>query len=69
MIIKKDTLEVIGDLGFKGFNMEKENIDLGYGIYYDQVNNNNYCIFTGDGFPSLLDNLLGVILRNRHFKN
>lgn len=36
MIIKKDTLEVIGDLGFKGFNNEEENIDLGYGIIKDE---------------------------------
>lgn len=36
MIIKKDTLEVIGDLGFKGFNDEKENIDLGYGIIKEE---------------------------------
>lgn len=32
MIVKKDTLEIIGDLGFKGFNYEEKNIDLGYGI-------------------------------------
>ncbi len=32
MIIKKDSQEIIGDLGFKGFNQEEENIDLGYGI-------------------------------------
>jgi [ribosomal protein S5]-alanine N-acetyltransferase len=36
MIIKKDTLEVIGDLGFKGFNYESENIDLGYGIIQEE---------------------------------
>ena len=36
MIIKKDTLEVIGDLGFKGFNNEEENIDLGYGIIKEE---------------------------------
>lgn len=36
MIIKKDTLEVIGDLGFKGFNNEEENIDLGYGIIREE---------------------------------
>lgn len=36
MIIKKDTLEVIGDLGFKGFNSEEENIDLGYGIIKEE---------------------------------
>jgi len=32
MIIKKDTLEIIGDAGFKGFNQEQENADIGYGI-------------------------------------
>jgi [ribosomal protein S5]-alanine N-acetyltransferase len=36
MIIKKDTREVIGDLGFKGFNSEGENIDLGYGIIKEE---------------------------------
>ncbi|RZL29900.1 MAG: N-acetyltransferase, partial [Pedobacter sp.] len=36
MIIKKDTLEVIGDLGFKGFNSKEENIDLGYGIIKEE---------------------------------
>jgi [ribosomal protein S5]-alanine N-acetyltransferase len=36
IIIKKDTLEVIGDLGFKGFNNEDENIDLGYGIIKEE---------------------------------
>jgi ribosomal-protein-alanine N-acetyltransferase len=36
MIIKKNTLEVIGDLGFKGFNSEEENIDLGYGIIKEE---------------------------------
>lgn len=36
MIIKKETSEVIGDLGFKGFNNEKENIDLGYGIIKEE---------------------------------
>ena len=36
MIIKKDTSEVIGDLGFKGFNIEGENIDLGYGIIKEE---------------------------------
>lgn len=32
MIIKKQGLEIIGDAGFKGFNIENENIDIGYGI-------------------------------------
>lgn len=36
MIIKKDSLEIIGDVGFKGFNIEQENIDLGYGIIVEE---------------------------------
>jgi ribosomal-protein-alanine N-acetyltransferase len=36
MIIKKDTLEVIGDVGFKGFNNEEGNVDLGYGIIKEE---------------------------------
>jgi [ribosomal protein S5]-alanine N-acetyltransferase len=36
MIIKKDTLEIIGDAGFKGFNCEEENIDIGYGIIKEE---------------------------------
>ncbi len=36
MIIKKDTLEIIGDLGFKGFNEEEENIDIGYGVIIEE---------------------------------
>ena len=36
MIIKKDTLEIIGDLGFKGFNYQEETIDLGYGIIKEE---------------------------------
>jgi [ribosomal protein S5]-alanine N-acetyltransferase len=36
MIIKKETLEIIGDLGFKGFNYEAENIDIGYGIIKEE---------------------------------
>ncbi|MGC4041665.1 MAG: GNAT family N-acetyltransferase [Flavobacterium sp.] len=36
MIIKKDTLEIIGDLGFKGYNQQEENIDLGYGIIKEE---------------------------------
>jgi ribosomal-protein-alanine N-acetyltransferase len=28
MIIKKDTKEIIGDLGFKGFNDKDENVDI-----------------------------------------
>ncbi len=36
MIIKSDTLEVIGDLGFKGFNYDGGSIDLGYGIIKEE---------------------------------
>ena len=36
MIIKKDTLEIIGDLGFKGINIDEENIDLGYGVIEEE---------------------------------
>lgn len=36
IIIKKDTSEIIGDLGFKGFNHQEENIDLGYGIIKEE---------------------------------
>ena len=36
MIIKKETLEIIGDLGFKGFNYENKNIDIGYGIIKEE---------------------------------
>ena len=36
MIIKNDTLEVIGDIGFKGFDTEKENVDIGYGIIKEE---------------------------------
>lgn len=36
MIIKKDTLEIIGDAGFKGFNIEKQSIDIGYGIIKEE---------------------------------
>lgn len=36
MIIKKDTSEIIGDLGFKGFNPKENNIDLGYGIIKEE---------------------------------
>ena len=32
MIIKKDTLEIIGDLGFKGINDDANTVDIGYGI-------------------------------------
>ena len=36
MVIKKDSLEIIGDVGFKGFNYKEENIDLGYGIIKEE---------------------------------
>jgi [ribosomal protein S5]-alanine N-acetyltransferase len=36
MIIKKETLEIIGDLGFKGFNYNERNIDIGYGIIKEE---------------------------------
>ncbi|MEO5500233.1 MAG: GNAT family N-acetyltransferase [Ginsengibacter sp.] len=36
MIIKNDTLEIIGDAGFKGFNYNKKNVDIGYGIIKEE---------------------------------
>ncbi len=36
IIIKNDTKEIIGDLGFKGFNYKDENVDLGYGIIKEE---------------------------------
>ena len=36
MIIKKETFEIIGDAGFKGFNIADRNIDLGYGIIKEE---------------------------------
>lgn len=36
MIIKKETFEIIGDLGFKGFNYNEGNIDIGYGIIKEE---------------------------------
>lgn len=39
MIIKKDTSEIIGDIGFKGFNYENENADIGYGIIKEERRN------------------------------
>lgn len=36
MIIKKDTLEIIGDAGFKGFNSEQNSVDIGYGIIKEE---------------------------------
>jgi ribosomal-protein-alanine N-acetyltransferase len=39
MIIKKETFEIIGDLGFKGFNYKDENVDIGYGIIKEERRN------------------------------
>ena len=39
LIIKKDTKEIIGDIGFKGYNLESQNIDLGYGIISEERRN------------------------------
>ena len=36
MIIKKETSEIIGDLGFKGFNNKEKIIDLGYCIIKEE---------------------------------
>ncbi|MEQ1553364.1 MAG: GNAT family N-acetyltransferase [Ferruginibacter sp.] len=36
MVIKKNTNEIIGDVGFKGFDFETECIDIGYGIIKKQ---------------------------------
>ena len=39
MIVKNDTLEIIGDVGFKGYNCQEENIDIGYGIIQEERRN------------------------------
>jgi ribosomal-protein-alanine N-acetyltransferase len=39
MIIKKDTREIIGDSGFKGYNFENKTIDIGYGIIKEERRN------------------------------
>lgn len=39
MIIKSDTLEIIGDAGFKGFNEKEQNADIGYGIIKEERRN------------------------------
>jgi [ribosomal protein S5]-alanine N-acetyltransferase len=36
MIIKKETFEIIGDLGFKGLNCHEKNVDIGYGIIKEE---------------------------------
>ena len=38
-IIKKSTNEIIGDLGFKGYQDENQSIDLGYGIIAEERGN------------------------------
>jgi ribosomal-protein-alanine N-acetyltransferase len=39
LIIKKNTNEIIGDVGFKGYNFESKNVDLGYGIISEERRN------------------------------
>lgn len=39
MIIKKGSREIIGDIGFKGFNYYKASIDIGYGIIKEERRN------------------------------
>lgn len=36
MIIKKETNEIIGDVGFKGFDFAHQNVDIGYGIILEE---------------------------------
>lgn len=36
LIIRKDTQEIIGDVGYKGYNFEFQNIDIGYGIITEE---------------------------------
>ena len=36
LIIKKDTQEIIGDVGYKGYNFEFQNIDIGCGIITEE---------------------------------
>ena len=36
LIIKKETKEIIGDVGFKGYNFDSQNVDLGYGIIFEE---------------------------------
>jgi [ribosomal protein S5]-alanine N-acetyltransferase len=50
MIIKKDTFEVIGDLGFKGFNSGCNNIDIGYGIIKEERRNG----YTGEAVETII---------------
>lgn len=39
MIIKNDTAEIIGDIGFKGLNNQEQIIDIGYGIIKEERRN------------------------------
>lgn len=39
LIIKKSTKEIIGDVGFKGYNLKSQNVDLGYGIISEERRN------------------------------
>jgi ribosomal-protein-alanine N-acetyltransferase len=36
MIVKKETREIIGDIGFKGLQEDSKEIDLGYGIIKEE---------------------------------
>ena len=36
MIVRRDTHEIIGDAGFKGFSYVEKSIDLGYGIIKEE---------------------------------
>lgn len=36
MIVKRDTREIIGDVGFKGFNFVEKSCDIGYGIVKEE---------------------------------
>ncbi|MFD2907331.1 GNAT family N-acetyltransferase [Flavobacterium ardleyense] len=39
LIIKKNTNEIIGDLGFKGYQSETQSLDIGYGIIAEERGN------------------------------
>lgn len=39
IVVKKDTKEIIGDAGFKGYNPASQNVDLGYGIIAEERGN------------------------------
>lgn len=36
MIIKNETSEIIGDIGFKGFIEEEQHVDIGYGVILEE---------------------------------